>query len=614
MSNAMEPQPIVRATSSATPDALREQGCGRMVGRYTLLRRLAQGGMAEVHLARPITGNQTTDPDFGRPVAIKKILPQFSTNARFIEMLKDEAKITVALTHPNIAQVYELGLAGRDYFIVMEYVKGRPLNKLMQRADEVGLYSIPVPHSVHIMAEVVKGLDHAHRQTDAQGYNRGIVHRDVSPQNIIVAYSGEVKLIDFGIARAEGRVNQTQQGVIKGKLRYLAPEIAAGREPDHRADIYCCGIVLFEMLTGEAMFAPRSDMEAIELATQARVKSPRARNPNVPEALDAIVMRALRKDREERYGSAQELYVELIRFLREYEPTYLDGALGDFMRGMFPKEISQEETLNAAAAEFARSVPVEVTDEPTLAGEGAVYRQIVTRFEINPDEETVVADPLMSGREEAEHGRVASPVEDARPLRIAGRREGEVSEGVNGRDPADNPAAADSSAFVQFSTTTSHGTARSRRPSRLARSRPKTLRAGHDGELPKLPAVVGSKSHWRWLVTTLLTLLLFAATGGAVYWLTAAGAPEVWLQPESETEGPMGPTQPIVLDPITVAARRVTVSVARPGTEPDRKWLVLTEPYRKRLVLTGPDPVRVSVPRPKTASSLEPVSALSGLR
>src|SRR5688572_23856794 len=260
--------------------------------------------MAEVYVARSkgISG-------FEKKVAIKKILPQHSHNTRFIDMLVDEAKITVSLTHPNIAQVYELGLEGQDtYFIVMEFVDGRPLNKRMQRVDERGLMTIPVEHAVHVMSEVSKGLDHAHRQRDQRGNPLCIVHRDISPQNVLISYYGDIKLIDFGIARAEGRIAQTSHGVIKGKLRYLAPEIAMGDEPDHRADIFCCGIVLFEMLTGEAMFAPKTDLEAIELATAARVKSPRSRNPKVPQDLDEIVMKALRRDREDRYQSAKDLY------------------------------------------------------------------------------------------------------------------------------------------------------------------------------------------------------------------------------------------------------------------------------------------------------------------
>lgn len=379
-----------------TTKELNDLGCGRELGRYTLLRRIATGGMAEVYVARSrgISG-------FEKKVAIKKILPQHSHNERFIDMLVDEAKITVSLTHPNIAQVYELGLDGEEsYFIVMEYVEGRPLNRLMQRVDERNLMTIPIEHAVHVMSEVAKGLDHAHKQKDQRGSPLSIVHRDISPQNVLIAYQGEVKLIDFGIARAEGRIAQTSAGVIKGKLRYLAPEIAAGDEPDHRADIYCCGIVLFEMLTGEAMFAPKSDLEAIEMASQARVRSPRSRNPKVPPDLDDIVMMALRRDRNDRFQQAKHLHEALRRFLNQHYPAFVGNELGDFMQQLFAAEIQQERSLDAYAEQVAERRKVEpFADDPTVAGQAGEllrsgglregrrqYKPIVTRVGIGIEE------------------------------------------------------------------------------------------------------------------------------------------------------------------------------------------------------------------------------------
>lgn len=382
-------QELAKPSDPIATQTLKNLGCGKAVGRYTILRRIAAGGMAEVYVAhsRGISG-------FEKRVAIKKILPQHSHNERFIDMLVDEAKITVSITHPNIAQVYELGLDGEDYFIVMEYVEGRPLNRLMQRVDERGLNTIRVEHASHIMADVALGLDHAHKQTDQRGNPLGIVHRDVSPQNVLIGYDGNVKLIDFGIARAAGRINQTSHGVIKGKLRYLAPEIASGEEPDHRADIFCCGIVLFEMLTGEAMFAPKSDMEAIELATQARVKSPRSRNDKVPQDLDDIVMKALERDRNKRYQQAKDLYADLRIFLSKHYPAFVGSELGDFMKQMFVAEMAEERRLDEAAESVAARIGGdEEVDDPTLAGTPADlmgplpgdrkgYKQIVTRLGI----------------------------------------------------------------------------------------------------------------------------------------------------------------------------------------------------------------------------------------
>ncbi len=409
---------------------LLSMGCGRPIGRYTLLRRIAAGGMAEVYVAR-----QKGISGIEKKVAIKKILPQHSHNERFIDMLVDEAKITVALTHPNIAQVYELGLDGEDYFIVMEFINGRPLNRLMQRVDERGLNTVPVEYATHIIAEVAKGLEHAHRQKDDQGRNRGIVHRDVSPQNVLVSYQGDVKLIDFGIARAEGRLNRTSHGVIKGKLRYLAPEIAAGEEPDHRADIFCCGIVLFETLTGEAMFAPKSDMEAIEMATEARVKSPRSRNPKVPQDLDDIVMKALARDREKRYQTGKELYSDLRLFLNQYFPSFLSSDLGDFMGDMFEREIVLDRKLDETADRIAKgNASIDEEEDPTIANTGGMplgvfpaqmdrkgYKQIVTRLAIGEGTDSGALNAPSPNSEErlvwgADGGRAMEVVPASRPL------------------------------------------------------------------------------------------------------------------------------------------------------------------------------------------------------
>ncbi|MFO0724469.1 MAG: serine/threonine-protein kinase [Myxococcota bacterium] len=376
------PSPTVGTTGE-----MRVLGAGTQLGRYTLLRRVAAGGMAEVYAARSqgISG-------FEKKVAIKKILPQHSLNKRFVDMLVDEAKITVSLAHPNIAQIYELGLDDETYYMVMEFVEGRPLNRLLQKVDARGHRTMPIEHAVHIVAETMKGLQHAHLQKDPRGKPLGIVHRDVSPQNIMVAYSGDVKLIDFGIARAQGRAAQTTVGTIKGKLRYLAPEIAVGLEPDHRADIFCGGIVLFELLTGEAMFAPRTDVEAIEMASEARVRSPRGQNPSVPKELDDIVMKALAREREERFQSAKELYTELRRFLNQYFPAYVGSELGDYMHAMFAAELEEDRRLDGLAEQVVQKrASLPPPNAPPLAtgeigkAEGTKsggYRELVTRSEI----------------------------------------------------------------------------------------------------------------------------------------------------------------------------------------------------------------------------------------
>jgi serine/threonine protein kinase len=530
---------------------LRQMGCGRPLGRYTLLRRLAAGGMAEVYVARSpgISG-------FEKKVAVKKILPQHSHNERFVDMLVDEAKITVSLTHPNIAQVYELGLAGEDYFIVMEYVMGRPLNRLMQRVDDHGLDSIPIEHAVYVMGEVAKGLDHAHKQKDQRGRPLGIVHRDVSPQNVLISYQGDVKLIDFGIARAEGRLNQTSVGVIKGKLRYLAPEIAAGEEPDHRADVYCCGIVLFEMLTGEAMFAPKNDLEAIEIAAEAKVKSPRARNPRVPEELDEIVMRALVRDRSRRYQSAKELAADLRRFLNQRYPAYVGSELGDFMQQMFAQEITADQSLDELAERLSTDrSSFEGDDETLAAGSLATlaaeqgergYRQLVTRLSIGERGGGAVR---VAGADGGRSMLVVPATADALPL-----RGGAESRSAHLRDTpgaglaaeptvrAENPFLVDGAQSVTGESVAAEGPGprfvdpAARPPAPRARGAEE--REAMLGRAPSRahdvvtePGRRRASSRLRWAFVA-AAALLFAASGTAFWLLAARRAPPVEISAE----------------------------------------------------------------------------------
>lgn len=366
---------------------------GARLGRYTLLRRVATGGMAEIYVALSpgVSGAQ-------KRVAIKRILPQLASEDRFVDMLVDEAKITVSLTHPNIAQVYEFARDGDEYFLVMEYVDGRPLNHLMQVVDERGEGTVAIPYAAHVVCEVAKGLHHAHTARDPSGTLRGIVHRDVSPQNVLISFAGDVKLIDFGIARAKGRLNKTSHGVIKGKLRYLAPEIAAGDEPDARADVFCCGIVLFELLTNEAYYAPKTDFEAIEMAMEAPTRSIRAVNPAVPEALEAIAQKALAKDRVDRYASALELSKALRRFLNQAYPEVVPSDFADYVQERFALEIAEQHQ----ADRVAEAVMPDSPQPPVTAAADDVerpYQRIVTRVGSRSDPDVRQVSGADGGRD-----------------------------------------------------------------------------------------------------------------------------------------------------------------------------------------------------------------------
>src|SRR5678815_5856104 len=220
----------------------------RQFGPYRLVRQIAVGGMAEIHLAKTagIAG-------FEKYVALKMIHPNFAEDEQFIQMLVDEAKIAVQLTHGNIAQTFDLGRVGDTYYITMEYVDGADLYKILRRASEQDR-EIPLDVCAFIGKEISSALDHAHRKRDHKGKPLGIVHRDVSPQNVLVSYSGEVKLVDFGIAKAASKVRQTAAGVIKGKYYYMSPEQARGGQIDLRSDIFSAGIVLYEMVAGQMLY------------------------------------------------------------------------------------------------------------------------------------------------------------------------------------------------------------------------------------------------------------------------------------------------------------------------------------------------------------------------
>ena len=220
----------------------------RQFGPYRLVRQIAVGGMAEIHLAKTkgIAG-------FEKYVALKMIHPNFAEDEQFIQMLVDEAKIAVQLTHGNIAQTFDLGRVGETYYITMEYVDGADLYKILRRASEQDI-EMPLDVCAFIAKEITSALDHAHRKRDHTGKPLGIVHRDVSPQNVLVSYAGEVKLVDFGIAKATMKARQTAVGVIKGKYYYMSPEQAWGDPIDFRSDIFSAGIVLYEMLTGQMLY------------------------------------------------------------------------------------------------------------------------------------------------------------------------------------------------------------------------------------------------------------------------------------------------------------------------------------------------------------------------
>jgi TonB family protein len=285
-------------------------------GQYELLERIASGGMAELFRAR-----RSGVEGFQKIVAIKKILPHIADNDEFITMLADEAKVAAQLNHPNIVHIYDLGkIESGGYFIAMEYVEGTDLRTVLRSGREVGM-SLPIPLAVYVASKVASALDYAHRRRDSRGEELRIVHRDVSPQNILISHEGEIKLCDFGIAKADRKVSRTESGSLKGKLQYMSPEQAWGKSIDHRSDLFSLGAVLHEMLTGERLFRGDSDMTVLELVRKADVAPPSRINPDVPIALDQLVMKALAREPEDRYGTGSELLRDLESIVYSYTPA-----------------------------------------------------------------------------------------------------------------------------------------------------------------------------------------------------------------------------------------------------------------------------------------------------
>jgi len=305
-------------------------------GQYILLEKVATGGMAELYKAMKV-GIE----GFERVLAIKKILPHLSSDEEFINMFIAEAKLVARLNHKNIVQVYDFGKTGQDYFIAMEYIRGKDLKAILKRCREWNM-SFPVAPAVFIAKEIAAALSHAHGQKDSTGKNLNIIHRDVSPQNILISYEGEVKVVDFGIAKAEAH-SKTATGTLKGKLSYMSPEQAWGRPVDQRSDIFSLGIVFYEMLTGEKLFKGDSEINTLEKVREARVE-PMASSINVelPAELEAKMLKMLARETASRYQNALDIEVELGSIIFKLIPDDPAMSVKQFMRELFASEIEAE--------------------------------------------------------------------------------------------------------------------------------------------------------------------------------------------------------------------------------------------------------------------------------
>ncbi len=276
-----------------------------MSERYQIVERIAAGGMAEVY-----RGESSGVEGFRKRVAIKRVLPQLSANREFIDMFLDEARLGAYLSHSRCVQVFDIGQAGGAHFIVMEYVDGADLQGVLEFLT-ARQQRMSMEVACKIVMGVCEGLSYAHQATDHQGNPLAIVHRDISPHNVLLTKYGEVKLVDFGLAKASSHLVEDDHDIVKGKFGYLAPEVTLGQGSDHRVDIFAAGILLWEMLAGRRLFKGESDVDTFKLVRATHVPDVRELRDDVPEALVATLSRALARDPKDRYLTADDFAKDL---------------------------------------------------------------------------------------------------------------------------------------------------------------------------------------------------------------------------------------------------------------------------------------------------------------
>ncbi|MCA9523534.1 MAG: serine/threonine protein kinase [Myxococcales bacterium] len=342
----------------------------RRFGKYQILRRISIGGMAEVYHAV-----FTNDQGFEKEVAVKRILPLMDQEQSFTEMFIHEAKLASTLNHANIAQIYELGEIGNSYFIAMEYIHGETVRAVIRRMNALGARVDPWL-AARIVADVASGLQYAHQKRGVDGQALDIVHRDISPQNVMLSFNGQVKVIDFGIAKATGRAFQTRSGIVKGKCSYMAPEQIRGRPVDHRTDIFALGIVFFELLSGEKLFDGTDVGEIMDKITEEPMDPHWARlPPDLPADLRGILQKMLERDADRRYETAAVVHRDLMNAILSCEKEPGADAITMLLLRLFPDSSDDRKLIEEYAAkqrellDCAEDRGEETTDQQHI-GEG----------------------------------------------------------------------------------------------------------------------------------------------------------------------------------------------------------------------------------------------------
>ncbi len=369
----------VKSLSSLTP-------VGK-IGRYEVIGRLAMGGMAEIFLARE-SGPQTVE----RHVVVKRVLPHVAEDARASDMFVHEARLCMNLSHPNICPIYEFGDAGGSFFLAMEWVRGVSLRELLDRVKG----PLPIPLLVRVFADIAGALHHAHTRTDASGQALSIVHRDVTPENIMIGFDGVPKLLDFGVAKAATQKHKTEAGNLKGKFAYISPEQYQGQALDGRSDVFSLGVCMYEALTGKNIYERASEYETVAaIVLDPEVPSVRESRADVPDELDAIVRRAMAKERDERTGSADEVQEALLAFASAHGASQRHADVARTVRALVPD-------LAEAPPELDRRPPTQTgrfaAEAPRARTASSEMEALLLTQEADEDADELLGSRRRSGR------------------------------------------------------------------------------------------------------------------------------------------------------------------------------------------------------------------------
>ncbi|HWE27781.1 MAG TPA: protein kinase [Polyangia bacterium] len=370
----IDPGPIPVATN----------GIPANFGKYEVITHLASGGMADIFLsrARGIEG-------FEKLAVIKRIRQDRAFDKKMVDLFLDEARLAASLQHPNIVQVFEFGIVEGSYFLAMEYVHGEDVASVLKRMREMRT-AIPIAEVLSIVVGVCQGLHYAHECVGHNGKHLGVVHRDVSPSNVLISYDGAVMITDFGIAKATGRSTQTTTGAVRGKLSYMSPEQCRGLTLDRRSDIFAIGTLLHELSTGKTLFNGTSDFEVMKRIVEDPIRPPSTEVPGYPNELDRIVLKALGRDPERRYATAREMQLDLEKFALEHKLPISSARLATFMQLEFADRIAAWRQARAARAR-PPSAEVEIIDTAPTTRDESLSRRAPTRRRSGPVAAALVA-------------------------------------------------------------------------------------------------------------------------------------------------------------------------------------------------------------------------------